>query len=328
MLTAGPGGVRPMRGHSTGRSPARSSLLGHPGGPFWRPSRADIALALVVALLVRLLDLDVGRDDDVQGAWVQVAIMAVVEAFKWLGDKAVTIAMVVWHATRIVGSAIVRFAVGVGHILGKVYHLFAQFWSQVLRPFISFVWRNIDRLHKWLKDTFGPTLRFLELLRRRVFEIYDRYFRPILDTIDVVRGTLRLLATFRLAWARELDRKLAELQDAILLPIREVMLRLNEAMNWINRIVTLDGLFQRLTLLASLIEYERNVLNHWWNAQTRPLTDDERADMLARRKVPPADVTFRELGALVDGRGSTHARGIERFSKVVDEAAQTSFSTG
>jgi hypothetical protein len=265
-----------MRRHSTGRSAPRSSRLGQPGGPFWRPSRATIVFGLAVALLVHCLDLDVGRDDDVQGAFISLIITGVVAAFGWLADKAVTIAVIVWHATQIVGGAIVRFAIGLGQILGRVYHLFAQFWSQVLRPFIGFVWRNIERLQTWLKQTMGPVLKFLEQVRKRVFDIYDRYFRPILDTIDVARGALRILATFRVEWARELDRKLAELQEWILWPIREVMLRLNEAMNWINRIVTLDGLFQRLTLLRSITRDIGRIGAIWHAAASRPLTAEER----------------------------------------------------
>ena len=82
----------------------------------------------------------------------------------------------------------------------------------------------------------------------------DRYFRPILNTITVTRQILRLLARFRLKWAQELDRKLAELEDLLLFPLREALLRLNQAMNWINRIITLDGLLQRVTFIRSLLK--------------------------------------------------------------------------
>jgi len=265
-----------MRSYSASRSPKRSSFLGHPGEPFRPPHPLVTLIALAWALATWWTAPDAGAASDVLGAWIGIAITGIVTAFGWLADKAVTVALVVWHAIQVVGSALGHFAIGLGQVLAKVYKLFASFWSAVLRPFIGYVWRAVDHLQAWLKGTFGPALKFLEMLRQRTLDIYNKYFKPVLDTIDVARRTLQLLAVFRVQWARELDRKLAELQDAILWPIREVMLRLNQAMDWINRIVTLDGLFQRLTLLRSITRDIGRIGAIWHAAHSRPLTDEER----------------------------------------------------
>jgi len=300
--------------HRTGRSARRPSSPGHPGKPFSGFTRLELGAGIAVALFLFLVQPDAGAEPEVLGAWVQLVVTGVMAAFGWLADKAVTVALVVWHAMQIVGIAIVRFAIGIGQILSKVYSLFASFWSNVLRPFISFVWRNIDRLQTWLKNTFGPALKFLEMLRRRVLDIYEKYFRPVLDTIDIARRSLQLLATFRVEWARELDRKLAELQDAILWPIREAMLRLNQAMDWINRIITLDGLFQRLTLLRSVWRDIRIIDDMWRNVFSKPLTPLERqapGERLVRSE--PVQIS-RELGSYLTGGDPPRA-------KVIDELA-------
>lgn len=221
-------------------------------------------VALVAALRLAGVELDAG--DGVQVAFVQWIIVGIAEAARWLADKAVTIAVVVWHATKIVAFALWRFATALGGVLGKVYGLLRDFWSGVLKPFIKWVDGRILKLEKWLRDTFGPTLKWLETQRRRLLEFYDRWFRPIFDTIEVVRRTLQLLATFRLEWAQELDRKLAELEDRLLWPIREAMFRLNQIADWLNRVIGLDGLFQRLTLIRSLLEYERDGWKIWWTS--------------------------------------------------------------
>ena len=265
-----------MRSYSASRSPRRSLRLGHPGEPFRPPFPLVTLIALTWALATWWTAPDAGAAPDVLGAWIGIAISGIAAAFGWLADKAVTVALIVWHAIQVVGSALGHFAIGLGQVLAKVYKLFASFWSGVLRPFIGYVWRAVDHLQAWLKGTFGPALKFLEMLRQRTLDIYNKYFKPVLDTIDIARRTLQLLAVFRVQWARELDQKLAQIQDAILWPIREVMLRLNQAMDWINRIVTLDGLFQRLTLIRSLIEYQREVLAHWWNVQTPVVTEEDR----------------------------------------------------
>lgn len=219
------------------------------------PRWLDLAGALLLALLIRHYADALGVRDDVQLSFLNFIITGVAAAFGWLADKAVTVAVVVWHATRIVGTALVRFGVGLGGILGKVYGLLGSFWRGVLRPLIQYTWTRIDQLTAWLRHTLAPAFRFLELVRRRLWAIYDRYFRPIFDTIELTRRILQLLATFRLEWARELDRKLAELEDRLLYPIREAMLWLNRAMDVLNRIVTLDGLLQRVTLIRSMWRY-------------------------------------------------------------------------
>jgi hypothetical protein len=61
-------------------------------------------------------------------------------------------------------------------------------------------------------------------------------------------------------FAQAIERKLADLESRLLVPIRFALAKVNEAINWINRIVDLDGLFQRLTLIESAVALQRRSL--------------------------------------------------------------------
>jgi len=75
---------------------------------------------------------------------------------------------------------------------------------------------------------------------------------------------------------------------------------------------------QRLTLISSLVRDQRLLGNLWWNAQSHPLTEGERAELRASAKLPEPDVVVDEFGVWFATRGGLHAEGIERFGAIVD----------
>jgi hypothetical protein len=220
---------------------------------------------------------------------------AIVSAFGWLAGQAVTVAVTVAQVAIMIGQAIGQFAVLTASVFARVFGFLRSFWSGVLRPFISWSWEQIERLSGWLRRTFEPLIKFLQDVRTEIQKIYDRWLRPIFDTIDLTRRVLQVLATLRVPFARELDRKLAELEGFLLRPILELYRLLNTAMDWINRIVTLDGLLQRLTLIASLVRYQKDALNVWWQSIHRPLTSQQRADYEQPTSARPIPVVASEL---------------------------------
>lgn len=224
-----------------------------------------------------------------------------------MADKAVTIAVVIYHATRIVGLALVRFGGAVAGVFGKVWDIFAKFYASVLRPFVEWSWRNIVKLHAWLKSTLSPVFHVLDTIRRDILKIYNRWVRPILDTIDAARSVLRVLAEFHIPFAQAIDDKLAALEERLLQPLRIALAKLNEVVYWLDRIVDFNGLFQRLTFIATQITYVRDTFNVLFHSQNRPLTDDDRRAALARDAVKPFNVTLEETRAYVTSGAGPHA---------------------
>lgn len=185
-------------------------------------------------------------------AFVGFIIAAVVTAGQWLAGHAVTIAVTVAKVAWMIAQALATFGKLVGGVFLKVYGALDRFYSGVLRPFVSWAWRSIESLAGWLKRITLPLVKLLERFREEILAFYEKYVRPVLLVVDALRATVRVLALARVEFAEELDRQLARVEQAILWPLREAMTRLNEAMDYINRVVTLDGLLQRKALIESL----------------------------------------------------------------------------
>jgi hypothetical protein len=263
---------------------------------------------LVVALLAWLDAAHPLLQHPVEAAWIGALVGALVAAFGWLADKAVTIAIVLYHVAVLIGQALFRALVEVGIVFTKVYGFLGRFWSSVLKPFISWTWRQFTELHAWLKRTFQPALEFLWKVRRKLLEIYERYMRPVLDTIDITRRLLQLLALLRFEWARELDRKLAALEDRLTRPLLEAMRAINLATDWINRIVDFDGFFQRLTLVASLLKYERDAWKVWWVSVRGREVDKGVVTLAAADETTPAAAADEVVTYIRTGDGPNAAR--------------------
>lgn len=196
---------------------------------------------------------------------------------------------------RSIGREVAERLRDVAMFFASVWAMFRKLWARVLLPMLQRLDRYITRIFTWLRDTFGPIIDALVWLRRKILEFYDRWFRPILDTIDAIRGVLRIFSFFGLDWARRLDAALAEIQDRINQAFTVVMSRLNEVIDWVDRIVTLDGLLQRVTLLRSLLRYERDMWKVWWES-------------IRQREAEKGPIPRRELAAVTPAQTSATVR--------------------
>jgi hypothetical protein len=285
-----------------------------------RRSRAELLLELVaivvVALLIRAHQAPHADGAPVSLAFFQFIIAAIVEVAKWIADEASTIAVVLWNVLKIVGSTLVNIGQAVGRVAVKLWGFFRSFYSAVLKPFVRWAWKEILRLHAWLAKELGPILKHLRALRTWILKAYDKWLRPIFATIDVTRAILRLLADFHVPFAQSIERKLADLESRLMVPIRFALAKINEAVNWINRIVDLDGLFQRLTLIESQWRYSGDL----WNVLLgHPPTGVSASDNAQRRQqtVKPLDAR-----TLADQVATYYATGAGELAPKVDVAAQ------
>lgn len=218
----------------------------------------------------------------------------------------IVLAEVVWKGVEVAGKVALhvlqysvhllwRFATliarGVGQLgqyawvgLRKAWHLLRLTYDKVLKPAWKVVWKWVDKTERWLQRTFGPLMKWLRRLRTWVLDFYKDYIRPILDIIDVSRRALRVLSSLGVEWAKRLDAKLAEIQAAIDRPFRLLVAKINEVINVVNRVVTADGLFQRLAHVRSIERDIAQIVNTWHNSQSEPLTDAQRKAALARDK--------------------------------------------
>jgi hypothetical protein len=180
-----------------------------------------------------------------------------------------------WFATTTANGLKI---VGQGLLVGlkKTWEFFRLTYDKVIKPGLLKLWSWFKKFKQWLDDTFGPVLRFLKSVRDNLLCFYKTWIRPWLDLIDVTRKMLRIFSSLGLKWASALDKKLGELETAIERPFRLVLAKLNEVITIVNRIVTIDGLIQRVALVGSLQrDYQfawRAMVNPWH----RLLSDDDR----------------------------------------------------
>jgi hypothetical protein len=144
-------------------------------------------------------------------------------------------------------------------------------WN-VVRSFLIWAARKLAALEKFLKDQFAPVLKFLKKLKDNLDLFYRRFIRPILDVIDFLRQINRVLQVLHIDFLRKVDETLAKIEQRIEDPFLWVRSHITELENWINRIVTLDGIFQRLTLIRSMSSYAPSWINGFWNTQLDPST--------------------------------------------------------
>src|SRR5574342_83094 len=206
--------------------------------------------------------------------WLLKVALWVWEGIQAAGE--ITLRLLAWNVRRLWEFATL-IADGAGELAGfafqglkKTWELFRLTYREILEPAWRKFWLFVDRARTWLERIFAPVFEFLRRVRDEFLNFYTHWIRPVLDTIGAARRILRILGQLGLDWAKALDRKLAEIADMIDRPFRLVLAKINEVINVVNRIVTADGLFQRLALIRSLERDARYAWRVWVNWKVAP----------------------------------------------------------
>jgi len=240
----------------------------------------------------------------------------------------------IWSAVQVAATVSVHtLHVIVGWLLVAVRYLGTGLWSigkdltkgllhawqflrttydTILKPAWLKFWRVVDWAKRTLDDFFRPIFRFLRHLRDELLKFYDRWVRPILDSIGIARKVLSVFRALGLEWAKKLDAKLASLEEQIDRPFRLLLAKINEVLNFVNRIATANGLFQRLALVRSIERDIRYVSRAFTNWRSRPLVAAD-YDTIRQRinERTLADVKRDTIEALETGGG--------RYGPFIDE---------
>lgn len=227
-------------------------------------------------------------------SWIWHGIHAAADAVvAWL----VPLVKWLWNAAYVTGKLIGSFG-------RRVWGFMRATWDHVLVP----AWKKFDKfvtdVHGWLERHFAPLLLKLNELRKRVNDWWKKYISPILTLLDVGRSFLQILARLGVDWARKLDAELARIESLVMRPFLEFNRRLTEVGDWINRIVTLDGLFQRLTLLKSLARDAESAWDLLMKARQHPLSDEEKKKLITTNKLKtPAESRAAAVSYVQNGEG-------------------------
>lgn len=200
-----------------------------------------------------------------------------------------------------VAKTVAREIVQLGKFFVRVWSLLRRFWTDVLRPVLVKIGKLIETVKQFLERLFKPIIDVITKVRSWLQKIYNQVLRPILDIIDAFRLFLRGLGALGVDWAKDLDQKLGQLEDKLTAPLLTAIRYLNQLASLIDRIMTLDGLFQKLIWIQSLAGYRKPTINFLWNSHSTPIGD--RTDIKAKYKAPSKDVSVSDLKEAIEFKG-------------------------
>lgn len=254
--------------------------------------RAWLVLAvLAIAAALDLVDAAAGAAP--RAPYTGAAVFAVIWiglqfVATWLGTVAeITVTYLGTVVAWLVGR-VANILISTGAVFARIWDAMRIVWSDVLRPALVWIDGTIRRLHTWLVDTFRPVFDWLKEIRERLLGLYKTFVRPVLDTIDFIRALNQVLLQFHITFLQGLDELLTKLQQRIEEPIFFLFRQLSLVQNLLDRVVGLDGFFQRYALVASLRKYLPDWVHYFWSDQIAPPRGrDGSADRT--RDYPPHD---------------------------------------
>jgi hypothetical protein len=229
---------------------------------------AYAAIAAVYLLDSACSPVALNRAPELVTAAVWGAIVTIFEIFAgWIATAAEVTAAYVWVALQWLASVTAGLLRSTGAMFARVWDATRIVWSDVLKPALQWLDATLKRYYDWLQKTFRPVFDFLRDVRERLRAFYNTFVRPITDTIEFIRQVNRVLLTFHIDVLQKLDRVLQQVEQRIDEPFIWINQKLNEITNFVNSIVTVGGLFERLRLVKSLASYAPAWIAGFWNTQ-------------------------------------------------------------
>lgn len=183
----------------------------------------------------------------------------------------------IWNTIKSVTKTVATGLAHAGDLFRKVASIGRTLWSKVLRPAITGLYTNMRDFSRNLAKWFRPVVDSIVMARAKLQEWHDAHIKPILDSIDVTRRVLSIFTHYHSHVAQALDDKLSFIEGQIKEPFRLYLEKLNETLDWVNRIVTFDGVMNRSFLLKTIFSYRRDLTNFGLSGLARPLTPAEQA---------------------------------------------------
>jgi hypothetical protein len=177
----------------------------------------------------------------------------------------------IWTWLQLIMNAARELGIGVLRGFKASWSFLQATYENILRPGWEKFWHWIDRARHWLEEFFAPAFKVLRRIRDEILKFYEHWVTPVLDAIGIARKVLTVLTTFGIEWAKALDAKLAWLEDKINEPFLFALRQINSIIGVLDRIVTANGLFQRLALIRSIERDIMYVHAQLFNGRSNPL---------------------------------------------------------
>jgi len=153
---------------------------------------------------------------------------------------------------------------GIGAILARLIHLLVTMQWRELWAYLKALY---DSARRWAQRIYAIVFGPIRQIQATILQIYNTYFRPIIQTIDALRRIVAIIAIFDRKLAAQLDQFLLKVEAWVLAPITYLLQRINAISSYLTAIVTTLGLLDRGLLIAS-IQRDVSII---WGRMTNPL---------------------------------------------------------
>lgn len=211
-----------------------------------------------------------------------------------------------------------KSVIGLGVLLKAV----DQLWSGPLKSLLSKILEALNKLKDFALKGLLNLARALHKVREWMDEYYDKYARPVLQWIQIVRKYLAILRLFNIKWADKLDGILGRIQSKIFAPYLYVIRSINGLANWINVILTATGTFQAPLFINSAQRYRSYLQIILLNTLVKPGGVGGVQQSGAPRAPMGTDAAIAESKLLLSGSGVVYG------SSVSDAVTRTAQAIG
>jgi hypothetical protein len=199
---------------------------------------------------------------DVLVEWLQAAVDWLLGAIVYLYDLLVA-------ALTFLYGLLVAFVNFIWGILVDIVKVFRSLYNFMVNDVIKPVLNTIHNFFTWLDSLLKPVLNYLHRLRVWYDKYWNKYVKPQLALISMLRKFLVILKLFHVHWATVLDNELAKLQARIIHNTEILRQRLNSIISWVQLIADPYGLIQKGVLGPSI---GRDLDSIWATITGHPLS--------------------------------------------------------
>lgn len=161
-----------------------------------------------------------------------------------------------------------RFAWKVAFGVGAIMQALDWMWKNVVKKLAATVLDLVKRLGDLITKVLVPVVKAMQKFRDLMNKVYDKFLRPVLKYISLVRRYLQILKALHIPFADKLDGILARIQGKIIAPYLWVLRTVNGYGRWINLIITAHGIIQRPIFTNTHYKYQSTTVQMFWNSQT------------------------------------------------------------
>jgi hypothetical protein len=165
-----------------------------------------------------------------------------------------------------VGGVLTSFIDWVKGAIGSIVSFLGGLWQWLRDSILTKIINWIRRAYEWLHNLLAPLIRWIQMERALLYQLWNTYVKPIMDFIQRLRRALLIFRLLGFKWAQELDAYLVKLENKINRAFLGAFQNLNILADWINWITDPFGLWSSNVWLGAIAQSVGAIWSLIWGA--------------------------------------------------------------